>query len=90
MHMTSQLCAWSTVNIHVLSSVWLFVAPSPVAHQSPLSVEFSRQEYWRGLPLLTAGIFRPEDWTRVLPALEGWFFTTSATWEVLDIHKCYL
>ena len=25
----------------------------PHAHQAPLSVEFSRQEYWSGLPLLS-------------------------------------
>ena len=33
-----------------LSGVWLFVIPWTVAHQAPLSVEFSRQEYWKGLP----------------------------------------
>ena len=33
-----------------LSHVHLFVIPRTVAHQSPLSMEFSRQEYWNGLP----------------------------------------
>ena len=28
----------------------LFAAPWTVAHQAPLSMEFSRQEYWSGLP----------------------------------------
>ena len=28
-----------------------------VAHQAPLSKEFSREEYWRGLPFLLQGIF---------------------------------
>ena len=32
------------------SCVWLFVTPWTIAHQTPLSVEFSRQEYWSGLP----------------------------------------
>ena len=32
------------------SRVWLFVTPWTVAHQAPLSMEFSRQEYWNGLP----------------------------------------
>ena len=27
-----------------------FVTPWTVAHQAPLSMEFSRQEYWSGLP----------------------------------------
>ena len=33
-----------------LSRVQFFVAPQTVAHQAPLSMEFSRQEYWGGLP----------------------------------------
>ena len=35
----------------LLSRVWLFVTPWTVAHQACLSVGFSRQEYWSGLPL---------------------------------------
>ena len=34
----------------VLSRVRLFAALWTVAHQAPLSMEFSRQEYWNGLP----------------------------------------
>ena len=34
----------------LLSRVWLFATPWTVAHQSPLSVGFPRQEYWSGLP----------------------------------------
>ena len=33
-----------------LSPVWLFATQWTVAHQAPLSVGFSRQEYWSGLP----------------------------------------
>ena len=32
------------------SCVRLFAAPWTVAHQAPLSMRFSRQEYWSGLP----------------------------------------
>ena len=32
----------------LLSRVWLFVIPWTVACQAPLSMEFSRQEYWHG------------------------------------------
>ena len=39
----------------VLSGVQLFVTPWTVAHQGPLSMEFSRQEYWSGLPLPSPG-----------------------------------
>ena len=30
--------------------VWLFVAPWTISHQAHLCMEFSRQEYWSGLP----------------------------------------
>ena len=33
-----------------LSCIRLFVTPWAVAHQAPLSLGFSRQEYWSGLP----------------------------------------
>ena len=38
-----------------LSHVWLFVIPRPVACQAPLSMGFSRQEYWSGLPFPAPG-----------------------------------
>ena len=34
-----------------LSRVRLFVTPWTVAHQTPLSMGFSRQTHWSGLPL---------------------------------------
>ena len=39
----------------LLSLVWLFATPWTVAHQAPLSMGFSRQEYWSGLPFLSPG-----------------------------------
>ena len=33
-----------------LSHVWLFATPWTIAHQASLSMGFSRQEYWSGLP----------------------------------------
>ena len=38
------------VKVKSLSRVRLFATPWTVAHQSPQSMEFSRQEYWSGLP----------------------------------------
>ena len=38
-----------------LSCVRLFVTPWTVAHQAPLSMGFSRQEYWNGLPFPSPG-----------------------------------
>ena len=37
------------------SCVWLFSTPWTVVYQTPLSVEFSRQEYWSGLPFPIPG-----------------------------------
>ena len=34
-----------------LSRVGLFLAPRTIAHQAPLSMWFSRQEHWSGLPV---------------------------------------
>ena len=36
--------------VKLLSHVQLFAIPWTVAHQAPPSMEFSRQEYWSGLP----------------------------------------
>ena len=38
-----------------LRRVRLFVTPWTVARQAPLSMEFSRQEHWSGLPFLSPG-----------------------------------
>ena len=71
------------------SHVQLFVAPRTAARQAPLSMGFSRQEYWSGLPcpppgdLPNPGI-EPE--SPVSPALAGRFFTTSVTGEAQYTH----
>ena len=57
----------------------LFVTPWTVVRKPPLSMEFSRQEYWSGLhfpppvDLPDPGI---EPWSLACPALAGGFFTT--------------
>ena len=40
-----------------LSCVQLFSTPWTIAYQAPQSMEFSRQEYWSGLPLPSPGAF---------------------------------
>ena len=50
-----------------LSRVQLFVALWTVVRQAPLSMEFSRQKYWRGVPL-PSPIFRLSDLKTSLPA----------------------
>ena len=42
--------AWAGTLCVLLSRVRLFANPWTVAHQAPLSMGFSRQEHWSGLP----------------------------------------
>ena len=73
-----------------LSHVWLFVTPWTVAHQAPPSMEFSRQEYWSGLPLPSPGeSSQPRDRSRV-SHIPGRCFTIWATRESLYMYMPYL
>ena len=62
------------------SHVLLFAT---VAHQAPLSMGFSRQEYWSGLPCPPPGDLRNSGIKLTSPALAGGFFPTSTTWDTL-------
>ena len=79
LHFLGRLCVLS-----LFSHVQLFVTPWTVACQAPLSMGFSRQEYWSGLPCPPPGDLPDpgiEPVPIMSPALAGRFFTTSATWE---------
>ena len=76
------------------SCVQLFETLWTAAHRAPLSMGFSRLEYWSGLPcppprdLPDPGI-KPT--SLMSPALVGGFFTTSATWRFCkqnNAHVC--
>jgi len=63
----------------VLSRVQCFVTPRTAARQAPLSLGFSRQEYWTGLPFPSPGDLPDpgiECTSPVSPALVDGFFTT--------------
>ena len=74
------VCAQSPSHVRLFATLWT------EAHQAPLSMEFSRQEYWSGLPFLPLGDL-PDPGTEprllgllhLLHWLAGRFFTTSAT-----------
>ena len=64
-----------------LSCVQLFATPWTIAWQASLSMEFFRQEYWRGLACPSPGnLPNPEiePMSLASPALAGRFFTTGA------------
>ena len=74
----------------VASVVCDFLIPWTVAHPVPLSVGFSRQEYWRGLPFPPSGDLPDAEIKPTSPAsptLSGGFFTT----ELLGkLHTYYI
>ena len=76
----------------LLSPVRLCVTPGPVALQDPLCMEFSRQEYWSGLPFPPPGdLPNPgvEPTSPLSPALAGGFFATSAiSWTSSGANSC--
>ena len=83
--------AWgcSVCMLSHFSHVWLFATLWTVAYQAPLSMGFSRQEYWGGLPCTPPGdlpdpekVAGIEPASLMSPALASEFFTTTATWKL--------
>ena len=70
-----------------LSPVRLFVTPWTLACQALLSVEFSRQEYWSGLPFPTPGDLLNTGIEPVSPALAGGFFATEPPGKPQEMSK---
>ena len=73
-----------------MPSVCLLVTPWTAAHQAPLSVGFSRQEYESRLPCPPPGDLPhlgTEPASLTSPAFPGRFFITSTLWEALCSYK---
>ena len=66
----------------VLGHVRLFATPRSIAHQSPLSMGLSRQEYWSAIPS-SRGPSPPRNQTHV-SCMAGRSFTHGVTWEALS------
>ena len=74
----------ATSVLSCFSRVRLFATLWTAAQQAPLSMGFSSQEHWSGLPFPSPGDLPDpgiEPMTLLFPALAGRFFTTNATWE---------
>ena len=70
------------------SGVWLFTAPWTVAHQAPLSLGLSWQEYWSGVPCSPPrGSSQPRDHTD-LSCIVRWILYHWATWEAFLFGCC--
>ena len=86
------ICECNAVRVlSLFSRVWLFGTIWTIARQAPLSMGFSRQEYWSGLPCPP-----PEDlphpemepMSPASPALAGRFFTTEPP-GLVRLHKTF-
>ena len=70
-----------------LSRVWLFVTPCTVAYQAPSSMEFSRQEYWNGLPFPSPGDLPNPGIEPQVSCIAGRCFTIWATREAPNNNR---
>ena len=59
------------VKVKSLSRIRLFATPWTIAYQAPLSMEFSREEYWSGLPFPSQGELPDPGIERRSPALQA-------------------
>ena len=81
-------------------SSWPYSPGSVTVAQAPLSMGFSREEYWSGLPCPPPGDLSDpgmEAESLMSPILAGEFFTTTGTWEAYfwlmkkgDPHTCHV
>ena len=85
------LCCVHACVLSHFSYVRLFTKLWTLPRQAPLSMGFSRQEYWSGLPCPPPGDLPApgtEPISLMSPALAGGFLTTSATVEALVLCSC--
>ena len=84
------VCAQSFSHIRLFATLWT------VAHQVPLFMGFSRQEYWSRLPFPSTGDHSNpgiESMSPAAPALTGRFFTSEPPGKPRDwvaFHYCWL
>ena len=62
------------VHAQLLICVEFFATPCTLAHQAPLSMEFSRQEYWSRLPFSSPGDLPDPEMEPGSPALQVFSF----------------
>ena len=75
-----------------LSHVRLFVTPWTIAYQAPLSLGFSRQEYWSGLPFPSPGDLLYPGIEPRSPALWADALSTKPPWKpnYIYIYNIYI
>ena len=73
------------VKVKSLTRVRLFATPWTVAYQAPLSMRFSRQEYWSGLPFPSPGDLPDPGIEPRSPALQGDALTSEPPGKLMHV-----
>ena len=73
------------VKVKSLTRVRLFATPWTVAYQAPLSMRFSRQEYWSGLPFPSPGDLPDPGIEPGSPALESDALTSEPPGKLMHV-----
>ena len=83
---------WSRVDLLLLCEslrrVWLFVTLWTVTHQAPLSMGFSRQKYWSGLPFPSPRYLPDPGIEPRSPALQADSLSSSAASAAKSLQLC--
>ena len=82
----SNVWKWK-VKVKSLSRVQLFATPGTAAYQAPLSLGFSRQEYWCGLPFPSPGDLPDPGIEPGSPTLEADALTSEPPGKLCYIYK---
>ena len=81
------MCAQTLDHVQLFETLWT------VAYQAPLSMGFSRQEYWIGLPCPSPGDLPDPGIKSTSPVLAGGFFITELPRKpkpsgIVQLNKC--
>ena len=74
------------MSAQLLSHIQLFVTSKTEAHQAALSMGFSWQEYWSGLPFPPPGALFNPGMESTSPAMTSRFFTTVPPGNPMKYH----
>ena len=76
-----------STNMKSLSPAGLFETPWTVAYQAPQSMEFSRQEYWSGLPFPSPGDLPNPEIEPRSPAFQADALPSEPLWKPTNMRR---